>query len=98
MLSASWHKSVRDLTGRRARAAFTVTTLALAVASISFLAIPTLIDQAMQDEVRDGRLADVTLALRPVELTDDQHDDIAALPNVAGVEGDLEHRRAGPDR
>jgi putative ABC transport system permease protein len=86
VLSASWHKSVRDLTGRRARAAFTVTTLALAVASISFLAIPTLIDRAMQDEVRDGRLADVTLALRPVELTDDQLDDIAALPNVAAVE------------
>lgn len=86
MLSASWHKSVRDLTGRRARAAFAVATLALAVASISFLAIPTLIDRAMQDEVRDGRLADVTLALRPVELSDDQLAAIASLPNVAGVE------------
>jgi len=86
VLSASWHKSVRDLTGRRARAAFAVATLALAVASISFLAIPTLIDRAMQDEVRDGRLADVTLALRPVELTDDQIAALATLPGVAGVE------------
>ncbi len=86
MLSASWHKSVRDLTGRRARAAFAVATLALAVASISFLAIPTLIDRAMQDEVREGRLADVTVALRPVRLTDEQLDDIAALPDVAAVE------------
>ena len=86
MLSASAHKSVRDLTGRRARAAFAVVTLALAVASISFLAIPTLIDGAMQDEVHEGRLADVTIGLRPVELSGDQLDDIAALPNVAGVE------------
>jgi len=86
VLSASWHKSVRDLTGRRARAAFAVATLALAVASISFLAIPTLIDRAMQDEARDGRLADVTLALRPVELSDDQLAALATLPGVAGVE------------
>ena len=86
MLSASAHKSVRDLTGRRARAAFAVATLALAVASISFLAIPTLIDRAMQDEARGGRLADVTLALRPVELSDDQLAALATLPGVAGVE------------
>jgi putative ABC transport system permease protein len=86
VLSASAHKSVRDLTGRRARATFAVVTLALAVASISFLAIPTLIDGAMQDEVREGQLAEVTIGLRPVELSGDQLGDLAALSNVAGVE------------
>ena len=41
MISASLRKSVTDLTHRRARTFFAVTTLALAVASISFFAIPT---------------------------------------------------------
>jgi putative ABC transport system permease protein len=86
MLSASVHKSVTDLTRRRARTVFAVLTLALAVASISFFAVPTLIDRAMQDEARLGRLADVTVAMRPLELTDAQLDELAELPNVAAVE------------
>lgn len=86
MLSASLRKSVTDLTRRRARSVFSVLTLAIAVASISFFAIPTLIDRAMQDEVRAGRLADVTLSLRPVELAEEQLAALAALPNVAAVE------------
>ena len=58
MVSASLRKSVTDLSRRRARTVFAVATLALAVASIAFLAIPTLIDRSMQKEVRAGRLAD----------------------------------------
>ena len=49
MVSASLRKSTSDLSRRRARAVFAVATLAFAVASISFFAIPTLIDRAMQD-------------------------------------------------
>ncbi len=86
MISASQRKSVTDLTRRRARTVFSVLTLAIAVASFSFFAIPTLIDRAMQEEVRDGRLADVTMVMRPVELTDEQLEALAALPNVAAVE------------
>jgi putative ABC transport system permease protein len=86
MLSASLRKSVTDLSRRRARTVFSVLTLAIAVASISFFAIPTLIDRAMQDEVRAGRLADVTMGMRPVELTAEQIAALAALPNVAAVE------------
>ena len=87
MLSASLRKSVTDLTRRRARTVFTVLTLAIAVASISFFAIPTLIDRAMQDEVRAGRLADVTIATaarRAHRLSSSPI--LAALPNVAAVE------------
>ena len=86
MLSASLRKSVTDLSRRRARTVFSVLTLALAVASISFFAVPTLIDRAMQGEVRSGRLADVTVALRPVKLTNEQLAALAALPNVEAVE------------
>ncbi|HQR25428.1 MAG TPA: FtsX-like permease family protein [Nocardioides sp.] len=85
ILSASLRKSATDLTRRRARTVFSVLTLAIAVASISFFAIPTLIDRAMQEEVRAGRLADVTLHLRPVRLTDEQLAGLAALPNVKAV-------------
>src|SRR5918995_4084755 len=86
MLSASLRKSITDLSRRRARTLFTVSTLALAVASIAFFAIPTLIDRGMQAEVRAGRLADVTVTMRPLELTADQLAALAVLPNVAAVE------------
>ncbi|HSL65833.1 MAG TPA: FtsX-like permease family protein [Gaiellaceae bacterium] len=86
MLSASLRKSINDLSRRRARTIFTVATLALAVASFSFFAIPPLIDRAMQEEVRSGRLADVTVTMRPVPLGDEQLDELARIPNVAAVE------------
>ena len=86
MLSASLRKSVTDLTRRRARTVFSVLTLAIAVASVSFFAVPTLIDRGMQEEVRDGLLADVTMDMRLLELTDEQLEALAALPNVAAVE------------
>ena len=86
MLSASFRKSVTDLSRRKARTAFTVVTLALAVASIAFFAIPTLIDRTMQNEVRESALADVTVWMRPVELGDEELADLEALPNVKAVE------------
>jgi len=86
MASASLRKSVTDLSRRRARTVFAVSTLALAVASIAFFAIPTLIDRSMQDEVRAGRLADVTLRMRPVALAPEDLSALEALPNVAAVE------------
>ena len=86
MLSASSRKSVTDLWRRRARAVFSVLTLALAVASVFFFAVPTLIDRTMQREVDEGRLADVTLAIRPVALDDAQLATLAEVPNVAAVE------------
>jgi putative ABC transport system permease protein len=86
MVSASVRKSVTDLSRRRARTGFTVATLALAVASISFLAIPTVIDASMQEEVRAEKLADATVTMRPLALTDAQLATLAALPNVAAIE------------
>lgn len=85
-VSASVRKSITDLTRRRGRTFFTALTLALAVASVFLLALPALIDSAMQDEVRAGRLADVTLFFRPVELSNEDLAALAALPNVAAIE------------
>jgi putative ABC transport system permease protein len=86
MLSASLHKSVSELSRRKGRSAFVVATLALAVASIGFLAVPTLIDRSMQQEVRAQRLADVSVSMRPLPLTSGQLEELEALPNVAAVE------------
>ena len=86
MVSAALRKSITDLSRRRARTGFTVATLALAVASISFLAVPTLIDASMQGEVRAGKLADATVTMRPLPLRDEQLAALAALPNVAALE------------
>ncbi|HET9325015.1 MAG TPA: FtsX-like permease family protein [Gaiellaceae bacterium] len=86
MVSAQLRKSITDLTRRRARTAFAVATLALAVASISFFAVPTLIDQTMQQEVRTGQLADLSVGMRPMPLTAAQLASLEALPNVAAVE------------
>jgi len=86
VLSATARASITDLTRRRTRTILTATTLVLAVASASFLAIPTLIDRAMQDEVREGRLADVTVSVRSLELSDAELADLAAVPNVAAIE------------
>ncbi|HET8652177.1 MAG TPA: FtsX-like permease family protein [Gaiellaceae bacterium] len=86
MVSAQLRKSITDLTRRRARTTFAVATLALAVASISFLAVPTLIDATMQQEVREGRLADISVSMRPFPLSARQLAALEAVPNVAAVE------------
>jgi putative ABC transport system permease protein len=86
MVSASLRKSITDLSRRRARTGFTVATLALAIATISFLAIPTLIDRSMQEEVRTGKLADATVTMRPLPLTGEHLAALSALPNVAAIE------------
>ena len=56
------------------------------MASISFLAIPTVIDASMQEEVRAEKLADATVTMRPLSLTDEQVAALEALPNVAAIE------------
>jgi putative ABC transport system permease protein len=86
MASALLRKSVNDLTRRKARTLFSISTLALAVASIAILAVPTLIDRSMQAEVRAERLAHLTVTTRPLPLTDAQLAALAALPNVEAVE------------
>lgn len=85
-MSALLRKSVTDLTRRKARALFSILTLALAVASISIFAVPELIDRSMQSEVRAERLAHLTVSTRPLPLSDAQLAELAALPNVEAVE------------
>jgi putative ABC transport system permease protein len=86
MYSTILRKSITDLTRRKARAAFTVLTLALAVASIGLFAVPAVMQQAMDREVAANRLADVTLTMKPLKLTASDLAALKRLPNVAAVE------------
>ena len=86
MLSTPVRKSITDLTRRKARASFTVLTLALAVASIGVFAVPAVMEQAMDREVAANRLADVTLTMKPLRLTARDLAALQRLPNVVAVE------------
>jgi putative ABC transport system permease protein len=85
-LTAASRKSITDLTRRKARALFTIATLAIAVASVGILAVPSLMEQAMDEEIAATRLADLTVELRPTELDDAALRAVAATPNVEAVQ------------
>jgi putative ABC transport system permease protein len=84
--TAMARKSVTDLTRRKARAFFTVLTLAIAVASIGILAVPSLLQQAMDREIASTRLADLTVNLNPLVMSHAQLQAVARVPNVAAVQ------------
>jgi putative ABC transport system permease protein len=84
-MSAILRKSLTDLTRRRARAFFTVLTLALAVASVGIFAVPGLMQQSMDREIAANKLADLTLQTKPLNLSDAQMQRLRALPNVEAV-------------
>jgi putative ABC transport system permease protein len=81
--SAVARKSISDLTQRRGRAFFTVAALALAVASVSLFALPTLMSRAMNREIAADKLADVTVTVKPLPLTAAQIAALGSLTNVA---------------
>jgi putative ABC transport system permease protein len=86
MYSAAVRKSLTDLTRRRARAFFTVVTLALAVASVGILAVPALMERAMDREVTRNQVPDVTVSMAPLALGAEELARLDALPNVEAVE------------
>ncbi len=78
-------KARRDLARRRARAILTSATIALAVAGIGMLAVPTLIDHTMSAEVRETHLYDITLSVRDMAFDAATARELAAIPNVDSV-------------
>jgi len=85
-MSAIVRKSVTDLTRRKARAFFTILTLALAVASVGILAVPQLMQQSMEREVAAHRLPDLTVSMKPLQLSAAELAALGRLPNVTAVE------------
>jgi putative ABC transport system permease protein len=85
-VSAVARKSISDLTRRRARAAFTVLALAIAVASVGLFALPTLMNRAMNREIAANKLADVTITVKPLPLSAAQVQALRSLPNVTAFD------------
>ena len=85
-MSASLRKSISDLTRRKARAFFTVLTLALAVASVGMFAVPQLMERSMEREVEAHLLPDATVSMEPLRLDEGRLAALEGLPNVTAVE------------
>jgi putative ABC transport system permease protein len=82
-------KAWGDLTRHRARTLLTVLTLGLAIASLSFIALPNLMDAAVDRQIQASRLYDVAMNTRDLDLTTAQLDALGHLPDVAAVDSSI---------
>jgi putative ABC transport system permease protein len=83
--SSLTRKSWTDLSCRPARTILTVLTLALAVASFGILALPSLMNRAMNAEVTTARLYNLSIPVDDVSLSPAQLKQLASLPNIAAL-------------
>jgi putative ABC transport system permease protein len=88
-MSALNRKVWGDLRRHRARTLLTMLTLGLAIASLATLAVPGLMNNAMDREVQAARLYDVAVATRDLALTPAQLDALGHLPNVAAFDASV---------
>ncbi|MGD0702689.1 MAG: FtsX-like permease family protein [Trebonia sp.] len=84
-------KAWGDLARHRARSLLAAGTLAIAIASLGFLAIPGLLNAAMNRQVQQGRLNEVAISTRVTGLTPAQLGALGRLPGVAAVSADLSY-------
>jgi hypothetical protein len=68
-MSTLTRKAWGDLTRNRARTLLAVFTLSIAIASAGFLAMPALLNAAMNHQVRDSHLYDVGISTRDLDMT-----------------------------
>jgi putative ABC transport system permease protein len=85
-ITAATRKSLTDLTRRKARAIFTVLTLAIAVASVGIFAVPSLMQQAMDRQIANTHLADLTVTMNPLPMSQAQLQAVGRVPNVVAVQ------------
>ena len=86
MFSAPTRKSFTELSRRKSRTFFAVTTLALAVAGIGLFALPTLMNRSMDATVAADQLPDLTVFTRPIAVDSAQLAALGSVPNVTAVE------------
>jgi putative ABC transport system permease protein len=88
-VSTLTRKAWGDLTRHRARTLLTAFTLCIAIASLGFLAVPSLLNAAMERQVQQSHLYDVALPTRILDLTPAQLSALGRLPGITAVSADL---------
>jgi putative ABC transport system permease protein len=78
-------KAWGDLTRHRARTLLAVFTLSIAIASLGFLAVPALLNAAMNRQIADSHLYDVGVSTNTLDLTRAQLSALSQLPAVAAI-------------
>jgi putative ABC transport system permease protein len=78
-------KAWGDLTRHRTRTLLTSFTLCIATASLGFIAVPSLLNAAMDRQVQESHLYDVALSIRILNLTPAQLSTLGHLPGIAAV-------------
>jgi putative ABC transport system permease protein len=78
-------KAWGDLTRHRARTLLAVLTLSIAIASLGFLAVPALLNGAMNRQIAGSHLYDVGISTNTLHLSHAQLGALGRLPGVAAV-------------
>ena len=78
-------KAWGDLTRHRPRTLLAVCTLSIAIASLGFLAVPALLNAAMNRQIAGSHLYDVGISTSTLDLSPAQLRALGRLPGVAAV-------------
>jgi putative ABC transport system permease protein len=84
-MSTLSRKAWGDLTRHRARTLLAVCTLSVAIASLGFLAVPALLNAAMNRQIAGSHLYDVGIFTSTLDLSPAQLGALGRLPRVAAV-------------
>src|ERR1700736_6919355 len=84
-MSTLSRKARGDLTRHRARTLLAVCTLSIAIASLGFLAVPALLNAAMNRQIAGSHLYDVGISTSTLDLSPAQLRALGRLPGVAAV-------------
>jgi putative ABC transport system permease protein len=84
-MSTLTRKAWGDLTRHRARTLLAVCTLSIAIASLGFLAVPALLNAAMNRQIAGSHLYDVGISTSTLDLSPAQLRALGRLPGVAAV-------------
>jgi putative ABC transport system permease protein len=84
-VSTLTRKAWGDLTRHRARTVLAVCTLSIAIASLGFLAVPALLNAAMNRQIAGSHLYDVGISTSTLDLSPAQLRALGRLPGVGAV-------------
>ena len=84
-MSTLSRKARRDLTRHRARTLLAGCTLSFAIACLGFLAVPNLLNAAMNRQIAGSHLYDVGISTSTLDLSPAQLRALGSLPGVAAV-------------